>query len=387
MAGELLTRGHGAARRFVESCIEREAAPHAVLFVGAARVGKRTLAEDLAAGLLCLAQDPRERPCRRCLACRKLARGDHPDLHRLAPEGPGGQIRIGNREGPEPGTVRGLVRELALLPVEGRFRIAIVDGADRMNEDAQNAFLKTLEEPPAGVVLVLCADDEERLLPTVRSRCTRIRLGTVPAPEVAALLEERGLADAARASAVARLAGGRPGIALALAVRPEYELTLARLTRTLLDLLPAGRRSRLGAASGLLADGATLARLVADLDADAASPPPVADGETDREAAEGPVRTLASPAEKRRAVVAILEAWRDLARDLAVAARDGRAALRTMELLEEVEAAAAALPPGAMEAHLARLDETIGLVAANANPELALDVLLLAWPRPAEAAA
>ena len=65
------------------------------------------------------------------------------------------------------------------MPVEGGARVAIIEGADRMNEDAQSALLKTLEEPPAGVTIVLCADDEARLLPTVRSRCFRLRLGLV----------------------------------------------------------------------------------------------------------------------------------------------------------------------------------------------------------------
>ncbi|HMA46496.1 MAG TPA: hypothetical protein VKP11_04750, partial [Frankiaceae bacterium] len=166
--------------------------PHALLLVGPSGVGKSTLADDIAAGLLCRVPDPGARPCRECRSCRALEHGNHPDLHRLGPTGAGSVIPIGGRE--ERG-VRDLVRDLALLPVEGGARVAIVVAADRMTEDAQAAFLKTLEEPPAGTILILTAADEERLLPTIRSRCVRIRLGPVARPDVERLLVDGGFAD------------------------------------------------------------------------------------------------------------------------------------------------------------------------------------------------
>src|SRR5205085_102656 len=97
--------------------------------------GKDTLASDLAAGLLCTAADPAARPCRACAACRKVEHGNHPDVHRIAPEGAGDQIRLAQ--------VTALVSELALLPMEGRRRVAIINAAHRLNPDAQNALLKT----------------------------------------------------------------------------------------------------------------------------------------------------------------------------------------------------------------------------------------------------
>jgi len=137
---------------------------------------------------------------------------NHPDLHRLEPEGPGGQVGIGGKDGKR--GVRDLVTELALLPVEGVARVAIIRDAHRMNDDAQSALLKTLEEPPPGTTLILVADDEERLLPTVRSRCARIRLGTLGARDIEALLEARSLADAPTAARLARLSGGRAALAI-----------------------------------------------------------------------------------------------------------------------------------------------------------------------------
>ena len=90
-----------------------------------------------------------------------------------------------------------------------------------MNEDAQNILLKTLEEPPAAVTLILAADEDDQLLPTVRSRAARIRLGPVPAREIEALLVETAGVDAAQAARIARLAGGRPGLAMAYARLPR----------------------------------------------------------------------------------------------------------------------------------------------------------------------
>src|ERR1035437_6879076 len=161
------TRGQPRALAEIASMIVGQV-PHAVLLSGPGSIGKTTLALDLAAGLLCRDPDPAERPCRSCRGCRQVASGNHLDLHRLAPEGPGGQVRIGKASDPEPGTVRHLIGQLALLPAEGGARVAIVEQAHRLNDDAQNALLTFLHGPPAGVTMILCADDEECLLPTVR---------------------------------------------------------------------------------------------------------------------------------------------------------------------------------------------------------------------------
>ena len=105
--GRFLTRGHPAAIAAVGAMVAGHA-PHALLLAGPPGVGKTTLALDLAAGLLCTAPDPSDRPCRECRGCRLVDHGNHRDVHRLAPSGPGQQVRIGDRASPEPGTVRRL---------------------------------------------------------------------------------------------------------------------------------------------------------------------------------------------------------------------------------------------------------------------------------------
>ena len=401
--GVFLTRGQPSALAAVERIVEREDPPHALILAGPPHVGKTTLALDLAAGLLCLAADSHERPCRRCSACRKVQHGNHVDVHRLAPEGAGEQIRLGQ--------VQALVVALALLPMEGRFRIAIVEDAHRLNQDAQNALLKTLEEPTGAVCLVLTVADEAVILPTVKSRCARSRLGPVSPEAIAAVLAERGLADAVGAASLARLSAGRPGLALALALEPGSSLAHGRLVRSLLDLLAADRRSRLDAAPQLMVDGGELsdaaergraaAALLVPGGTERDRPHDHAADDGDGAAAQGskrrertrradaaaPRRASASvsPAERRVAVLKVVEAWRELARDLALVGRGGRREVRHAELLDELADAGDSVDALELAAFLEQLDRLEGAIEAYANPELSLDALLLAWPRRARA--
>ena len=331
-------------------------------------------------------------------AAGSLEHGNHPDLHRLAPGGAGQQIAIG---GKDVRGIRDLVSELALMPVEGGWRVALIEGAHRMNDDAQSALLKTLEEPPAGATLILCADDEDRLLPTVRSRCVIVRLGPVPARDVERLVVERGLADAPTGARLARLTGGRPGLALAYAAQPEAETIRTELVRTLLDLLAAAPSERLAAGRGLVTRAAELGALLAPkpvteapltrggrrgggaaAPAAAAEVPagePADDGAEPAE--EDGSRARVPAAERRRALGLLIGLWRDLARDLAVVGTAGAgSSVREVRALEELERAAAALPPGAAADALTRLLRAGELLDANVSPELLLDVLLIRWP-------
>jgi DNA polymerase-3 subunit delta' len=325
--------------------------------VGPRGVGKTTLAHDLAAGLLCLDEDAVARPCRACPACRRVDADHHPDVHVIVPEGAGEQIRLT--------VILQLASELALTAVEGRFRVVIIESAQRMNPDAQNALLKTLEEPGRATCLILCADDAAPLLPTVLSRSTRLRLAPLPDDMLADLLVADGHAERAQARTLAIASGGRPGLAIRLTARPEAVLARAGIARLLLDLVDADRRRRLAAAADLISDGATV---------DAALRGEVA-----------PSSSRLQPLERRRAVVAALDTWRDLGRDLAMAAHGCGSAVRDRDLLEELMAAGDRVDAAALARFLDHLDRLSQAIEAYASPDLTLDVLLLTWPRPTPA--
>jgi hypothetical protein len=223
-------------------------------------------------------------------------------------------------------------------------------------------------------VLILAADEPAGLLPTVVSRCARLRLGSVAGSVIAELLAEAGLADAVRGAALGRLSGGRPGIALSLAANPETLLSQARLARSLLDLLAADRHTRLAAVPALLQDAAALSAGAAPRATDTAA------ADDDEPPVSGRGASRVTPAERRAAVAQLLTVWRGVARDLAFAARGGASAVQQHELLDDLAAVAPRIDADAIARFLERLEWISRALDSYANPELALDVLLLEWP-------
>ncbi len=216
--------GHRRVIDLLAGAVGRHTLPPALLFSGPDGVGKRLTAIALAQALNCqrpIAIDGRhgeqrsdERSaqpgtdsCGECPSCRRIARGTHPDVVVLEPED--GIIAIA--------AVReDVIGKSGYRPFEGRRRVFIIDDAELMNEPAQDALLKTLEEPPAFSVLVLVSAQPEALLPTVRSRCYRLRFGPVSEEDVARVLRERhGMAEA-DARAASALSDGSVGRALAI---------------------------------------------------------------------------------------------------------------------------------------------------------------------------
>jgi DNA polymerase-3 subunit delta' len=208
-------RGHDALAQAFQHAWRHGRLAHAYLFAGPPGVGKRLFADELAKALLC--EDPpagRLEACDRCASCLQAAADTHPDLFTVGRPADSLSIPIE--------LIRELGRSLALKAARGRGKVAILDDADSLhdpisNHATANCFLKTLEEPPPGSVLIMIGTNPELQLPTIRSRCQVVRFTPLPADVLADLLRAQGVEDAALVERLTRLSGGSLGQALALA--------------------------------------------------------------------------------------------------------------------------------------------------------------------------
>jgi DNA polymerase-3 subunit delta' len=326
---------------------------HAWLLAGPRGAGKHSVAFALGAALLC--ETAPGTGCGECSGCARAARNRHPDLHHIQPEGliiPVDVIR------------EAVIPEASRSPFEASYKVFLIDDADRMNDPAQNALLKTLEEPQPDTVFVLISDHEEEVLETIRSRCRVVRLEPVPLARIVAALVD---------------AGASPDEAQRAAVLSEGDVERAR--RLVFD---ADARARLELWLGIPA------RLTSPLDAlDAAA----------EVVAEAKAAAKAREKEQKAEVTALAEAMGEgrgtsVARNALV--KRHRRELRRIEeevLLEalgtvgtfyrDVLAARKAGDDGAWEgsavsdaalvAAAARCAETAGTFAFNANALLALE--------------
>jgi DNA polymerase-3 subunit delta' len=191
--------GHDWAVTLLRQSLAAGRVAHACLFSGPPQIGKTTLALTLAQALNCTRPDS---PCGQCPSCLKIARHLHPDVQLIVGQGAGGSIKIDQ--------IRALQREATLAPYEGRYRVFVLRRMDQATIEAANSLLKTLEEPPAHVVLGLTSVHTEAMPATVVSRCQRLDLRPIAYHDVETALHEKGLPPP-RARLLARLSGGRLG--------------------------------------------------------------------------------------------------------------------------------------------------------------------------------
>ncbi len=169
---------------------------HSWLLIGPSGSGKRSAAVAMACSLNCPVE-PRL-GCGTCQTCIRILRGRHPDVHHVIPEGPIIPVDVIRET---------VIPEAARSPFEGRSKVFIIEEAERMHPFAQNALLKTLEEPQPDTVFVLVSDRDDELLDTIRSRCRVVRLEPVPEQEIVKLLLREGASEEA-ATLAARLSDG-----------------------------------------------------------------------------------------------------------------------------------------------------------------------------------
>ena len=201
--------GHSRLLSLLARVIARDSMPPAVLMAGPAGVGKRLTAIAIAQAVNCLrpqsSSEFERDACGECASCRRIARGVHPDVIVVEP-GETGAIKIEQ--------LRDIIDRSQYRPFEGRRRVVIINEADAAGADAQSALLKTLEEAPSASLFILISSIPDALLPTVLSRCPRLRFGPLTAAEVARVLKQDHGYSESDARAAAADADGSIGRAL-----------------------------------------------------------------------------------------------------------------------------------------------------------------------------
>jgi len=232
--------GYDIEVALLDSSLKGGRLSHAYLFVGPHHVGKMTLASKLAQALNCQGDD---QPCGACASCQRIAQLRHADVEVI---GPNGKAEISIAQ------IREMERSASLKPFEGRNRVFIIDGAEQLSSEGANSLLKTLEEPPPNVYIILLAANEGLLLPTVRSRCQRLELRPLPITVVERSLIEQWEATPEQATVLARLSSGCLGWAVS-ALRDDSVIGKhAERLSALLHLTAVGRAERFAYANQLV---------------------------------------------------------------------------------------------------------------------------------------
>jgi DNA polymerase-3 subunit delta' len=311
---------------------------HAYLFSGPGQVGKRTLAIAFAMALVCPESPEPGEPCGRCRTCLSVRAETHPDMSIVRLKPGDSEIKIDQ--------VRELQRQLALTPRQAGRRVALLLDFDSANEPAQNALLKTLEEPAEKVVLLLTVRSTAGLLPTLVSRCEVINLRPVsPGVIERALLEDGEPPE--RARLLAALSAGRPGLARALASDPEQ---LARRSAALDEmgkLMSANRGERFAAAEAWSRKRKSSEELEA----------------------------------VRRRAGELLGTWLTLWRDALLVSHDAQEHLANPDRQADLERLAGSCSREALAAGVNALQTALDRLDRYANIQLTLETLMLDLPR------
>jgi DNA polymerase-3 subunit delta' len=323
--------GHEWAIELLQHQLAGDQVRHAYLFTGPEGVGRRTLALRFAQAINCTKSPEPGKACGKCPMCLHIEKMQQVDLSIVQAEVKGAMIKVDQ--------IRELQHKLSLSPYEARYRIALLLNFEAANANAQNALLKTLEEAPDKVILLITASSEEELLPTIVSRCEQIRLRPLPVPQLVTVLKEQYQIPESQASQVAHLAGGRMGAALKMLEDQSEKDQHQEQVEMLFELLDCNLRQRFGKAD---------------------------------------IMTRASDqAQARARLRGYIETWISVWRDALHLASGSNTPLTNLAQQQEIQNLAASKSSAEILAHLRILEESLTMLDQNVNPRLLLENILL----------
>ena len=322
--------GHDGAVASLTHAISMGYLRHAYLITGSSGIGKRTLAMAFVQAVLCSETNV---PCGKCRTCRLVGDGRHPDVIVLNPLVKGKVIKTGKIT-IDP--IRELIRRFSLSPLEAARRIAVISGFEAATEAAANALLKTLEEPPGDSILVLTATRSEQLLPTIVSRCEELGLRPLSRLAIQRALTDRWDVPVEKARLFARLSAGRLGWAVNMLTDVEALDRRVKFMQDMITLLKSSRVERFAYADRLRKD--------------------------------------------REAVLEALGLWQGWWRDVLLVTSHVAGKMINIDFEDEIRTVAGSLDPVQASKCVMAIHNVVEQLEKNANPRLALEVLMLELP-------
>lgn len=305
--------------------------PHAYVITGPQRVGKSTLALNIAQAINCSSED---KPCGSCPSCIKIAQGKHSDIAQVSVAKDKTEISMDQ--------IKDVQRSASLKPFEGKFRVIIINNADQLSTEAANRLLKTLEEPPDQVLFILTTSKPEDMLQTILSRCATIEMEKPKPSSIAAMLEKAHGQERGRAEYLARISRGAVGWAVDCC---SNDRLLAKREETLRDLLRLEKESW----DERLAFAAELA---------------------------------SGYSKNREELYDTLSLWQSVWRDIIQIHSGETGQVFNVDVEAELKSSAPAFDDTACVNAIKALEETWLKLEQNANPRLALEVMMLSLPWP-----